>query len=409
MQIQSQYFFDVIPIQINIDDERANNILKNFPAPPLPNGEKTFDINHQRAGANISEHLLLNDYEVKLTRTNKQFLKLSFSNNNGIISAKMWDNQGAIEKNLPLLEKYAVFEVEGIIDAYNGQKSITVNQLTAIDGDMNPFNLLPHTSASYSDLTIELLHYLYQLNQPYQQLAVETLKTFWHDFSIVPAAKSHHHNYLGGLLKHTVGLMRFANYIISFDKGHVEGLFALIQIVEKAYKKELYLNYKGEKDPYKRATWNDTIDHLYRMTKGAMNYETKPNYDILILSILFHDIGKMLEYDHAGKSYHGFELLYPTADKTTLQNRKQAGITMDPLGVLIGHIPYGVLLFNKLIEQFNITLTIDAIHEISHCILCHHGLPEWGSAVRAPLTLDGYLIHIVDYLDSRYENAVEHE
>ena len=200
--------------------------------------------------------------------------------------------------------------------------------------------------------------------------------------------------------------MRIARYIMNEEKGHIEAIITLIQLVEKGYKKDLYLAYKNNEPINYSSTWNQTIDHLYTMTKGAMAFnEQKPDYNLLISSILFHDLGKILEYDHAGLSHKAFDVLFPTANTESLTDRKQAGISMDPLGVMVGHIPYGFLLFSKLLEKFDISLDIDAIHQISHCILCHHGLPEWGSAVKQPQTLEGYLIHIVDYLDSRYENA----
>ena len=78
---------------------------------------------------------------------------------------------------------------------------------------------------------------------------------------------------------------------------------------------------------------------------------------------------------------------------------------MDPLGVMVGHIPYGVLFFTKIVEVEGITISMDDLHAVSHCILSHHGLPEWGSCIRSPQTIEGYLVHIVDYLDSRYENT----
>src|SRR5690606_6626065 len=163
----------------------------------------------------------------------------------------------------------------------------------------------------------------------------------------------------------------------------------LINLVEKSYKKDLYLAYKNNEPLNYASTWNQTIDHLYTMTTGAMNFKDQsPDYNILIVSILFHDLGKILEYDHAGLSHKAFEVLFPTANRESLETRKQAGISMDPLGVMIGHIPYGFLLFSKLLEQFNISLDIDAVHQISHCILCHHGLPEWGSAVKQPQTIE---------------------
>lgn len=406
MKLESNYFFGQIPIEIEMNEEEIDYIQQRFPAPELPSGQNVFSIDDQTAGNQVKQRLLLNDYEVRLTRTNKNFLRLSFSNNAGMIQAKMWDNQGMINRVLPLLEEYSVFDVEAIVDDYNNQKSLTINRLTPVDEKINPFSLLPYTDEDYNQLTIELYSYLDQLDEPYATLAKETLFLFWSDFSIAPAAKGHHHNYLGGLLKHTVGLMRIARYILNEQKGHIEAVITLINLVEKSYKKDLYLAYKNNEPLNYASTWNQTIDHLYTMTTGAMNFKDQnPDYNILIVSILFHDLGKILEYDHAGLSHKAFEVLFPTANRESLETRKQAGISMDPLGVMIGHIPYGFLLFSKLLEQFNISLDIDAVHQISHCILCHHGLPEWGSAVKQPQTIEGYLIHIVDYLDSRYENA----
>lgn len=406
MTFDLTYFFDHIPIQVQMNEEEAAQILHDFPPPELPSGQSTFNINDQTAGNQVKQRLLLNEYEVKLTRTNKPYLRLSFSNNAGMISAKMWDNQGMINKVLPLLEQYSVFDIEAVVDDYNNQKSLTVNRLQQVEEEINPFSLLPYTDEDFPSLIIELFSYINELDEPYLSLAKKTLQLLWSDFSIVPAAKGYHHNYLGGLLKHTIGLMRIARYIMTEEKGHIEAVITLIQLVEKDYKKDLYLAYKNDSATNQYSTWTQTIDHLYKMTKGAMAFkEQKPNYNLLIVSILFHDIGKILEYDHAGNSNQAFDILYPTANKDILKHRKQAGISMDSLGVMIGHIPYGCLLFTKLIEQFEISLDLEMIHEISHCILCHHGLPEWGSAVRQPLSLEGYLIHIVDYLDSRYENA----
>ncbi len=406
MKLESNYFFGQIPIEIEMNEEEIDYIQQRFPAPELPSGQNVFSIDDQTAGNQVKQRLLLNDYEVRLTRTNKNFLRLSFSNNAGMIQAKMWDNQGMINRVLPLLEEYSVFDVEAIVDDYNNQKSLTINRLTPVEEKINPFSLLPYTDEDYNQLTIELYSYLDQLDEPYATLAKETLFLFWSDFSIAPAAKGHHHNYLGGLLKHTVGLMRIARYILNEQKGHIEAVITLINLVEKSYKKDLYLAYKNNEPLNYASTWNQTIDHLYTMTTGAMSFkDISPDYNILIVSILFHDLGKILEYDHAGLSHKAFEVLFPTANRESLETRKQAGISMDPLGVMIGHIPYGFLLFSKLLEQFSISLDIDAVHQISHCILCHHGLPEWGSAVKQPQTIEGYLIHIVDYLDSRYENA----
>lgn len=408
MTENSTYFFNLIPIKVSSTTEQEKEILERFPTPQLPDSKATFDLETQIEGARINQRLLLNDYEVKYTRTNKPFLRMSFSHSSGMIQAKMWDNQGAIDRHLPILEKYTIFDVEGVVDVFNGHRSITINRLVHSKEATHPFNLLPYTKQDFSTLTVELFTYLKELSTPYQDITMAVMERFWSDFCLAPAAKGYHHNYLGGLLKHTVGLMRIARYICKFEGNHVEAIIKLIQVVEKAYKKEVYHSYMvGENEPKPRLIWQETIDHLYHMLNGVIEFKEEPSssYDLLITAILFHDIGKLAEYDYVSKSFDVFEFLFPTADTTSLSDRKQGGIAMDPLGVMIGHIPYGVLILSKVIETENIKLPLATIHAISHCILCHHGLPEWGSAVKKPQTLEGYLIHIVDYLDSRFENT----
>ncbi|WP_182200861.1 HD domain-containing protein [Paraliobacillus salinarum] len=404
MTKQSHYFYKFIPISYQLEDDNAEYLFNHFPSPTLPDGDHFFSIQDKEKGESINELLLLNDSEIRLTKTNKQFLKMSFSNNSGMIQAKMWDNNGNISEVEQMLQQHSIFHVQGIVDDFKGNKSITVNYLKPEKDQISPFSLMPYTNQDMQELKLELFSYLFELKEPFQSICLQAMEELWQDFSIAPAAKGYHHNYLGGLLKHTVGLMRFARYILKTEDHPIQAIIKLISVVEKAYKNELYQSFQHASTS--NLVWNDTIDHLYKMLNGLKEFqENEPNYDLLIASILFHDIGKLCEYDFVGRSNKAFELLYPTAQLSDYNARTQAGITMDPLGVMIGHIPYGVLLLNKIIELKNIDISLITIHQMSHCILCHHGLPEWGAAVKKPQSFEGYLIHIVDYLDSRYENT----
>lgn len=406
MAITKSYFYDLISVRLELSDEIRQNILTNFPPPKLPTSEEFFNLDNESAGNTVNIRVLLNEYSVQLTKTNKQYLKITFSNNFGPIQAKMWDNDGNLEAAIPLLDEFSVFDVEGVVDEFRGYKSITVQRLVPCQEQVNPFSLLAYTQQDLEELTVELFSYLYELKPPYKDISLAAMTQFWDQFRLRPAARGHHHNYLGGLLKHTVGLMRIAHYILKQEKNHFQATIRLIHTVEKEYKRELWEAIQAEDVITKQFVWKDTIDHLYGMLTGMMQYKDQiPNYDALITSILFHDIGKLLEYDHAGKKYDEFNYLFPTASVDSLLGRKQTGIIMDELGVLIGHIPYGLLMLTKVIETENIQISLEAIHLMAHCILCHHGLPEWGSAVREPQNIEGYLIHIVDFLDSRYEKT----
>jgi 3'-5' exoribonuclease len=401
----NSYFYKFIPIISEVTQNEREEILEKYPPPKLPSSEEFFDLQNESTGNTVQIRVLLNDFNIQITKTNKQYLKISFSNNLGNINAKMWDNQGAVEKYIPLLEEFSIFDVEGIVDEYRGHKSITINRIVPCEENINPFSLLAYTHQDIENLIVELFSYINQLEPPFKDISLAAMNHFWDQFRIRPAAKGFHHNYLGGLLKHTVGLMRFARFILKQEENHFKAVMKLINVVEKAYKKEVWTHFQSEEHTH-NLVWKDTIDHLYRMLSGMMQHkDNPPNYDALMTSILFHDIGKLLEYDHAGKKYEEFKYLFPTATDTSITTRKQTGIKMDELGVMIGHIPYGVLMLTKVIENEGINISLEDIHLMSHCILCHHGLPEWGSAIRNPQTIEGYIIHIVDFLDSRYENT----
>ena len=100
MKPTTSYFYDFIPVQYKATDEERRELLNHFPSPQLPNSDDFFDIQSASPGDYIKARLLLNEFQIALTKTNKQFLK---NKTLAIIleqlNAKMWDNQGSVERN----------------------------------------------------------------------------------------------------------------------------------------------------------------------------------------------------------------------------------------------------------------------------------------------------------------------
>ncbi|MGG1690807.1 hypothetical protein [Heyndrickxia ginsengihumi] len=161
----------------------------------------------------------------------------------------MWDNQGAVEINKPLLEDFSVFDDEARVEEYRGHKSLTINRLKPCEEDINPFDLLTYTKQSIEDLTVELFSYLHELESPFKEIALAAMRRFWDQFRIRPAAKGYRHNYLSGLLKHTVGLMRFARFILKFEDNHYQAIMKLINQIEKAHKKDIWAQLQSTVNP----------------------------------------------------------------------------------------------------------------------------------------------------------------
>lgn len=116
------------------------------------------------------------------------------------------------------------------------------------------------------------------------------------------------------------------------------------------------------------------------------------NRDLLITGVLFHDTGKLWENTYPE---HGFSQ------------------KIDVYGELLGHIPLGIELVNKLWRDLMETEQAAAWSELQppsdsvrvhllHLIGSHHGEYEFGSPV-LPRTPEAFALHFIDNLDAKME------
>jgi 3'-5' exoribonuclease len=116
------------------------------------------------------------------------------------------------------------------------------------------------------------------------------------------------------------------------------------------------------------------------------------NRDLILTGILFHDCGKLWENTYPERGFaqiHGFH------------------------GEMLGHIPLGIELVNKLWRDLMDTPDADAWAAIApphedvrihllHLIASHHGEYEYGSPV-LPRTPEAFALHYIDNLDAKLE------
>lgn len=400
-----KYFYGAVPIEIEVEESKRQMILSEFPIPEIPVGEEgIFDLKGRNKLKDAV--LLVSEHVVKPTNNGGVFLEIKFGN----FKAKMWDKKDSVNNMLKKLEKHAVFTVSGDVQEYpagSGIFSLVISEITPYEGDIEPFKLIDSTSRSLEDMTLELYTYLDSLVEPHRSLALKGMKKYWHEFVVKPAAKGHHHAYLSGLLKHTVGLMRLAVYITKKELDPYQAMLKLIAVAEKTHKRHLYESLNSDKvTDTRKLPWFNSLDHVYGIFYEASKLKNQPlNADLLIASIFYHDIGKIFEYTHAGES-DKFKLLFPTLNTNSTKDRRDSGIAMDSIGLLVGHIPYGVMVLKDIIETEKIDISIEDVHLYFHSILAHHGKLEWGSAIKGN-TMEAHLLHFVDFLDSRWENNDE--
>lgn len=151
----------------------------------------------------------------------------------------------------------------------------------------------------------------------------------------------------------------------------------------------------GAARDYHHARRGGLVEHIAQMMRSALKIcEAYPalNADLMVAGVLFHDSGKLWENAFAEK---GFTMPYSET------------------GELIGHIPMGMELVNKLWrdlldgESSKEWLTLDPPSEqvrlhLLHLIAAHHGEMAFGSPV-VPKTPEAFALHYVDNLDAKME------
>lgn len=148
------------------------------------------------------------------TRNGKPYDNLILQDKTGTLDGKIWDpnSQGIADYD----EKDFV-EVVGEVITYNNNLQLNIKQLRLpSEEEYNPADYMPTSEKSVDGMYEELLGYVRGITNPYLRQAVEYYFVNDPEFIAVfkghSAAKTVHHGFAGGLLEHTLSVVRLCDY-----------------------------------------------------------------------------------------------------------------------------------------------------------------------------------------------------
>ncbi|HAX53289.1 3'-5' exoribonuclease YhaM family protein [Muricomes intestini] len=148
------------------------------------------------------------------TRNGKPYDNLLLQDKTGTLDGKVWDpnSQGISD-----YDEKDFIEVFGDIINYNNNLQFNIKQIRKADkGEYNPADYMPTTEKSVDGMYAELLSYIRQISNAYLRQAVEYYfvkdKEFIETFKGHSAAKTVHHGFAGGLLEHTLSVVKMCEY-----------------------------------------------------------------------------------------------------------------------------------------------------------------------------------------------------
>ena len=151
------------------------------------------------------------------TRNGKPYDNLILQDKTGILDGKVWDpnSQGIAD-----YDEMDFIEVYGEIISYNNNLQLNIKQIRkAQEGEYIAADYMPTTEKSTDGMYEELLGYIKKVENQYLRQVLEYYfvkdETFIRNFKGHSAAKTVHHGFAGGLLEHTLSVVKFCDYMTS--------------------------------------------------------------------------------------------------------------------------------------------------------------------------------------------------
>ena len=149
-----------------------------------------------------------------VTKNGKPYDSVILQDKTGTLDAKIWDpnNMGIAD-----FDALDYIEVYGEITSFQGALQVNVKRIRKCqEGEYNPADYLPVSKYDIEEMYRELLGYISCMENTYlKQLLQEFFikdEQFVKAFKQSSAAKSIHHGFVGGLLQHTLSVVKMCDY-----------------------------------------------------------------------------------------------------------------------------------------------------------------------------------------------------
>ena len=172
-------------------------------------------INTLREGETIREIYLCKGKRTAETINGKPYDNLILQDKTGTLDGKVWSpNSNGIAD----YDEKDFVDVYGEVISYNGNLQLNIKQLrVASEEEYNPADYMPTSEKSVDGMYQELLSYIAQVKNQYLQQVLQYYfvknEAFIKAFKGHSAAKSVHHGFAGGLLEHTLSVVKFCEYL----------------------------------------------------------------------------------------------------------------------------------------------------------------------------------------------------
>lgn len=171
-----------------------------------------------REGMHVSDVYLCKNRQVCLTKSGKEYGNVILQDKTGTIDAKVWDLNSPGIGNFESMD-YVFIDADVTVFQNSNQLNIKRTR-KAEEGEYVPGDYLPVSTKDIGLMYEELLGFIKSLKNPYLKKLLESFfvedAAFAKAFQFHSAAKSVHHGFVGGLLEHTLSVVKLCDYYAGY-------------------------------------------------------------------------------------------------------------------------------------------------------------------------------------------------
>ena len=166
-----------------------------------------------REGERISDVYLCKNKTSATAKNGKAYENVTLQDKTGTVDAKIWDPNSAGIGDFSAMNYVAV---TGEIVIFQGSPQLNIRRARiAQEGEYDPGDYVPVSEKDRDEMFDELMQLLGKVHNPYLQQLIQKYfseESFVRAFKYHSAAKTVHHSFVGGLLEHTLGVVKMCDY-----------------------------------------------------------------------------------------------------------------------------------------------------------------------------------------------------
>jgi 3'-5' exoribonuclease len=181
---------------------------------------KTIYIKDIKPGEKIKDSFLVTEKNMAFSQKGAPYLNIRLKDKTGEVDGKIWENAVEWDKQF---NKGDIIQANGGAVSFKSTVQLSITGLRKVDeADIDLAEYLPVAKGDIDVMFADLMAFVEQIETPCLRVL---LHLFFNDekiaalFKKAPAAKGFHHVYIGGLLEHTLSVIRLLDQMTNHYQG----------------------------------------------------------------------------------------------------------------------------------------------------------------------------------------------